>query len=133
MEKRVITEDPKFKDFFGDFEIEYLPFVEWLIVDDDTKLASVTFEDEKPTEYKNKWARTQWKMKVIQDADLRMLSGGKRLFSSLSSFCKKHNKYPVSLGIVNIFRIGNGFDTKYLFKFPVVEKSAKRKSTKKKV
>lgn len=125
--ERALTEDPKFEDFFRHFDIEYLPFLEWHIVNDDMKMAIIEFETDKPEKYINKWGREQWKIKVIQDAEVRMLSGGKRLFTSLAIFCKKHNKFPTELGKLNIFRDGKGFDTKYVFKFPVINKKMTKK------
>lgn len=128
--ERTKTEEPKFQDFFREFDIDYLPFVEWLIVDDDTKMADIEFETDKPERYINKWGREQWKIKVIQDSEPRMMSGGKRMFTSLAIFCRKNDKYPTELGKINIFRNGSGFDTKYIFKYPVVQKKLTKKPKK---
>lgn len=121
------TEDLNFEEFFGDFEIEYLPFVEWSITIDDNKSIEFNFESNEPIKYTNKWNREQWKINVYQDNDLRLLSGGKRLFSSILLFCKKNNKKPIDLGQVVIVRYGSGFDTKYVISKKIKQKKLKPK------
>jgi len=104
-------------DWFGSFEVDYVQFVEWIRdTDTDSLCVIVEFADsDAPEEYKNKWDRVQWRKRVIQDGEDRILSGGKRLWSSFVSFCRKMGKLPADLGLVRIDRHGSGFDTKYTF------------------
>jgi len=111
--KKTTTQHPDLQSFFGEFKTEYLPFVQWYYKSDKAKLAVVDFLEDKPQQYKNKWDRIQWKMRVMQYEEEMILSGGKRLFQTLYRFCEEANKMPTELGLVAIFRIGNGFDTKY--------------------
>jgi len=104
-------------DWFGSFEVEYVSFVEW-IRDSETDTVCVIIEfpdDNPPEEYKNKWDRQQWKKRVLQDEEDRVLSGGKRLWSAFVMFCKKTGKLPSELGLVRVDRIGSGFETRYKF------------------
>lgn len=108
------TEQVTLDDIWDNFEPDYLPFVEWTLFEGN-KIATVEFTEDAPTEYANKWSRTQWKMRVIQDGDDKILSGGKRLWYSLKLLCQKHNKRPSDMGLVVITRKGSGFDTSYEF------------------
>lgn len=113
--KKTTTEGKTIDEFFSCFETEYKPFVEWFLdKETDTKFAILEFVSNEPEQYTNKWNRVQWKIEVMDDTDqLAFLSGGKRLFQSIMRFCKKESKLPQDLGLVQINRIGSGFDTRY--------------------
>lgn len=112
---KTLTELPDFKEFFGEFESEYKPFVSWYLDIDNPNQKSIEIEfiSNKPDEYTNKWDKTQWKIEVIQDQEECILSGGKRLFKTILGYCKKENKLPIDLGKCQLLRIGSGFDTRY--------------------
>lgn len=111
---RTPTESIKFADIWDNFKSEYLPFVEWLShPDDGYSFIVVEFRENAPTPYVNKWSREQFKMKVSQNNEEKMLSAGKKLFMKLKSFCVSENKLPSDLGLIQIDRIGSGFDTDY--------------------
>ena len=113
--KKTPTEITTIDEFFGDFESEYKPFIEWFIdKEEDCKFANVIFVENQPIKYTNKWGNTQWKILVLNDVEEEAyLSGGKRLFQAIMRFCKKEEKLPSDLGITTIKRIGSGFDTRY--------------------
>lgn len=117
---KTTTEFPDIREFFGDFKTEYTPFVSWYSdpVRSDLKTCIVSFKENKPIKYKNKWDREQWKILVEDDYDTTaLLSGGKRLFQTIMGFCQKEHKLPMDLDAILISRIGSGFDTKYKIEY----------------
>jgi len=111
--KKTCTQNLGLESFFGEFKTEYLPFVIWHYKSDNVKIAVVDFLEDKPQQYKNKWDRIQWKMRVMSEDEEVILSGGKRLFQTLYRFCQEVNQLPTDIGLTTIYRLGNGFDTKY--------------------
>lgn len=113
---RLPTEKITLSDIFDNFENEYKEFVEWFVVDMDNNIykTEVIFLEDAPVQYKNKWNRDQWKIEVESDGTLKMLSGGKRLFTALKNLCLANTQQPSQLGSVEIRRKGNGFDTSYV-------------------
>lgn len=108
------TEPISFDDVWNGFKQDYLPFVEWVSQpDDNSSFCIITFDENAPIAYKNKWSREQYKIKVHQDEFPKMLSGGKKLFIAIKEFMKKENKLLVDIGKVQIDRIGSGFETDY--------------------
>ena len=109
--------EPEFKmsDLWHEFEIDYKPFVEWMVQIDkpNESFAVIQFIEDSPVQYKNKWNREQWKIRVYQDKDEKILSGGKKLFSAIMSLCQKEQKLPRELPECTIWRKGSGFETNY--------------------
>lgn len=102
---------------WGQFD-EYLEFVDW-IEEEDCKFVTIKLLQDAPQEYKNKWGRTQYKMKVYQyeTNDKRTLSAGKRLWGTIKNFLVE-NQIPPCGTKIQITRTGSGFDTQYQVKFP---------------
>lgn len=107
------TESIKLDDIWEGFKSDYLPFVEWLTDPEGIIFCLVRFEENNPTKYTNKWSREQFKISVLQDEQQKVLSAGKKLFMKLKNFCIAENQLPTDLGIVQIDRIGSGFETDY--------------------
>lgn len=113
------TEPIRFDDFWNEFKVEFLPFVEWVHnAEDDCDFIDVTFKENAPVAYKNKWAREQYKIQVIQGNDDKILSAGKKLFTKLKSFMIQENKLLMDLALVRIIRFGSGFETDYTVGHP---------------
>lgn len=117
---RTPTEDTpsqELRDFFnetwGEFKTEYLPFVEWTAEKDFHFIVIEFLDDEPPESYTNKWNRDQYKKEVRQDDEAKILSGGKRLWGAIRTYCIKNN-IRLCPGTWQIQRHGNGFDTQYL-------------------
>lgn len=111
------TEPLTFNDVWNGFKVDYLPFVEWMSnPDDDFSFIIVEFAENDPLKYKNKWGREQFKIRVNQNEEEKMLSAGVKLFVKLKNFCIKENLMPKDLGKVQIDRYGSGFDTDYSIK-----------------
>lgn len=112
---KTTTEITTLDEIWGDFETEYRPFVEWYYdKETENKFCKITFAEDVPEKYVNKWNRTQWKIKVQNDYDEEcMLSGGKRLFQTILRYCKENGKKPTEVGEIILWRMGSGFDTKY--------------------
>jgi hypothetical protein len=111
---KVPTEKITFDDVWNGFKSDYLPFVDWVqSQDDDFQFLILEFVENAPTPYTNKWSRAQFKMKVSQNDEIKMLSAGKKLFIKIKAFCISENKLPCDLGKVQIDRFGSGFDTDY--------------------
>lgn len=115
---RTPTESIKFADIWNGFNAKYLPFVEWFSnPDTEETFIVVKFVDDNPEPYVNKWSREQFKIKVLQNGENRILSAGKKLFQRLKAFCIEENKLPSDLGEVQIDRYGSGFDTDYKIQY----------------
>lgn len=113
------TEKITFDDVWNGFKSDYLPFVEWVqSPDDDFQFIIVEFMDDNPTPYMNKWSREQFKIKVSQNDEMKMLSAGKKLFIKIKAFCISENKKPTQLGKIIIDRYGTGFETDYKVSYP---------------
>jgi len=115
VKKKAKTEISTLDEFWGDFQTEYKNFVEWTY-DKETgnKFAIVSFIEDKPSKYTNKWNREQWKILVQDDYNEEViLSGGKRLFNAIRKTCVENECLPTELEPIIIWRIGSGFDTKY--------------------
>lgn len=112
------TQEFTFNDFWNRFKNDYLPFVEWVqdASDENTSFINVVFLEDVPTEYVNKWGRTQYKIKVKQKADEAFLSAGKKLFQRLRDVCLQFKEQPTQLGMLRIERYGSGFETDYSIK-----------------
>lgn len=112
------TEGFNLDDAWNGFKSDYLPFVEWMKDSTDSfEFCQISFIDDVPTAYVNKWSREQWKMQVIQNENKKILSAGKRLFMSLREFCYENKKKPSELGIVQLDRFGSGFEVGYRLLF----------------
>lgn len=118
--KKTPTEEINFSDqinaVFGDFAVEFLPFVEWIKGTDGDIGCNLLFATDTPEAYENKWGRQQWKMEVIQAGHAAMLSGGKRLWATFKAFLLKQKKLPTELPLTTVKRLGDGFSTQYEFK-----------------
>jgi len=113
--KKTTTEVKTLDEFWGDFSTEYKSFVEWFS-DKETgnKFTMLQFISDKPEEYTNKWKRQQWKILCSNDYGEEVyLSGGKRLFQTIKRFCQSEESLPSELPELIIWRIGEGFDTRY--------------------
>ncbi len=117
------TEPVRFDDAWNGFKMDYLPFVEWSQhPDDNFAFIIIRFASNAPEPYTNKWAREQFKIKVDQNGEIKYLSAGKRLFIKIKSFCQNENRLPMDLDLVQIDRIGNGFETDYHIRFAEKQK-----------
>lgn len=111
------TQPPTFLDAWNGFKESYTEFVKWQqSTDDEFEFCQIRLIDESPIEYKNKWNRIQWKMLVEQDGEERMLSGGSRLFVALKKCLVSLNVAHDKLPILQVDRIGTGFDITYKVK-----------------
>jgi hypothetical protein len=120
---KVPTEELKMDDIWNNFKSDYLPFVEWRTdADTEETFVIVEFLDDAPVPYTNKWSREQFKMRVNQDNEERMLSAGKKLFIALKKYCMSAVLLPSQLGNVAVVRIGSGFDTEYKIQQPITKK-----------
>lgn len=115
MDKKTPTEGFNINDAWNAFKVDYLKFVEWYRTkDDDGSYIVGKFEEDTPTAYTNKWNREQYKIQFDQDGQSKCLSGGKKLFAAIRTICLKSKCNPIDLGIVQINRIGSGFETDYI-------------------
>jgi hypothetical protein len=117
------TEILKMDDIWNNFKSDYLPFVEWRVdADSEETFVIVEFIEDAPIPYTNKWSREQFKMRVNQDNEERILSAGKKLFMALKKYCMNAVLLPSQLGLVAIIRIGSGFETDYKIQQPLPKK-----------
>lgn len=112
------TESLNLGDMWDFAKVEYLPFAEWMTDDDENVCCIIEFSSNTPDKYENKWKREQWKIEIKQYDEKRILSGGKRLFAAIRSFCNERGKMPMDLGKVRIDRLGDGFETDYKVSIP---------------
>lgn len=113
------TEPIRLDDIWNGFKSDYLPFVQWIANPDaEESYCDVIFLENSPTEYKNKWNREQYKIRINDPINEAILSAGKKLFAKILQFCKSENKLPIDLGVIRIVRFGSGFETDYKVLYP---------------